>query len=272
MLTRPEVKCVPLTEELLKEFVSLQAIQSERTFKKTRTEYLYRTFIAGYYRTFVWVIAKYPDGRTCRINGQHSSKALMLMLDKDKFPKDAWVLLEEWKVENEFDIVSLFAQYDSRKSARTPEDQALIAQKSNSCLDVVNPKLAKVTANALAFYAYMYEKRVWPGAIETYEDYLKDAKYCDFFLLINKHFLKLDVRYWKPFILAAVYHSWRTDGETAAVFWGYCLSVDATVEGFSEIVSVLNAQNIPYMSREYYAKCVKFYSRYSTPFLTLGKR
>jgi hypothetical protein len=85
-----------------------------------------------------------------RVNGQHSSKVLAGC--NGKFPEGMRVILDEWKVENEIDLATLFAQFDNSKSSRGAGDIAGAHAKTHADLSEVRNTYVTRLLSGIASY------------------------------------------------------------------------------------------------------------------------
>lgn len=112
---------IPLTPEIAQEFSAMQASPTERELNSGRVKHLRGKLLDGVGVTFHWVSAML-NGHELRMNGQHSSNALVSM--NGAFPEDLRVHRERYEVPNEDSLALLFRQFDDRKSGRSPADVA----------------------------------------------------------------------------------------------------------------------------------------------------
>lgn len=108
-----------LTQERAKEFSTMPASPTERPLDKNRVKFLREQIEGGLAVTFHWSTAE-VNGKTVRMNGQHSSAALCELTTP--FPEGLIVHLDHYKVEGQDGEALLFRQFDSRKSGRGPAD------------------------------------------------------------------------------------------------------------------------------------------------------
>jgi hypothetical protein len=119
-LTKTENK--PLTRDLVLQFQAMTPSPTERDLNPLRVKYLKEKIDAGYAIPFNWAMVVHKgQGSTMRINGQHSS-TMLAGYEEALFPPNLTVHLDQYEVETNDDLATLFRQFDDRKSARTPAD------------------------------------------------------------------------------------------------------------------------------------------------------
>ena len=93
------------------------------------------------------------DGKTYRVNGQHTSTVLSECNDDDPkafdFPKDIQVDLEFWKCDTKSELSDIFDTFDNPKSARTNDDKLGVYQAQYSDLQGVSRKVCKAGLQAI---------------------------------------------------------------------------------------------------------------------------
>ena len=138
-----------LTKDRAHAFSQMPASPTERPLDKNRVKYLREMIENDLAVTFHWSTAE-VNGKTVRMNGQHSSAALCELTGP--FPENLIVHLDHFHVEGKDGEALLFRQFDSRKSGRGPEDVSGAYQ----CLypDIANvPRLsAKQSVEGVSWY------------------------------------------------------------------------------------------------------------------------
>jgi hypothetical protein len=150
-LIRTENK--PLTRELALQFQALTPSPTERDLNPLRVKHLREKVDAGWAIPFNWakVIHKGNGHAPMRINGQHSS-TMLAGYEETAFPSSLTVHLDEYEVETDDDLATLFRQFDDRKSSRTPADVAGAYQGLFEALRGVPRASAKLAVEGIAYW------------------------------------------------------------------------------------------------------------------------
>lgn len=143
---------VDLTPDVLKEFRGLDASATERELDKTRVKYLNDKVIDGLAVSFRWATAKL-NGKTIRINGQHSSIMLEQMLSTlGQMPPGLKVLREHFEVRDLDSVALLFQQYDARGSSRDVADIAGVYQAIHDELNEIPRPIGRLAIEAYVWF------------------------------------------------------------------------------------------------------------------------
>jgi hypothetical protein len=143
-----------LTRALAEEFHAMEPSPTERELDRKRVEHLRGKADKGHLVTFQWSVAKLGNRRV-RMNGQHSSTMLTEL--NGAFPEDLTVHLDEYEVDSEFALASLFRQFDDRKSSRNARDVAGAYQMLFEPLRDVPRPSAKLAAEGITWYRRFVE-------------------------------------------------------------------------------------------------------------------
>ncbi len=149
MFTLIKSDTIPLTAELAEKHCCLEASPTERVLTPSHTKYLRGQLVAGLGVSFNWAVAEF-EGRTLRMNGQHSSAALSEM--NGEFPGGLKVHLDTYRVDTKDDLTLLFRQFDSRKSSRTTADVAGAFQMNEPALRGIPRDIAKLTIDGVKWF------------------------------------------------------------------------------------------------------------------------
>ena len=163
-LVKSEV--LPLTPDLAKQFKEMDPSPTERDLNPARLKMLRDKADKGLLITFNWSTALLGD-RRLRINGQHSSNMLCEL--NGAFPAGLKVHHDEYKVENEGDVVLLYRQLDERKSGRSVGDIAWAYQGVVPELNAVPKGTAKLAAEGIAWYQRTVAKEPTASGDEIYK-------------------------------------------------------------------------------------------------------
>jgi hypothetical protein len=140
---------MPLTRQVLDDFRQLPPSPTERDLNEKRVERLSEKITTGRAIPFQWASAVL-NGKEIRVNGQHSSEALVRM--NGEMPADLQVHRDVYEVDTNEGLVHLFRQFDERMSGRTPLDVSGAYLKLEPALANVDPNVAKLAAEGIAWY------------------------------------------------------------------------------------------------------------------------
>jgi hypothetical protein len=149
-----KAETLPLTPELVAEFITLPASPTERPLLPRRVAFLQNAFEEDRLVNFDWVEAILGEQRY-RVNGQHS--ATMLSRLNGDFPRGRYVHKDTYRVADEDELVSLFRQFDARQSGRSAGDVAGAYQMAQPDLRDVDRKKAKLAIDGCAWYRHHIE-------------------------------------------------------------------------------------------------------------------
>lgn len=177
-------------DSVIREMHSVETTEAttvERKFKKEWAMELHRRVLGGHALPFNWGVAELPqDGRIrrMRVNGQHSSWALMKLLEEDQLPNNIVIRIDTYKVRTEADVVMLFRQFDARESARSREAIAHAYQGFQPDLSGCNPNLVKAAAVGVVWYRKNVLKDVVPIGDDVFQ-VVNESQLHPFFLMVN---------------------------------------------------------------------------------------
>lgn len=217
MFTETANYITPLTRELAQEFATKLAWPGDRDHRPMHEAWLRKEYEAGRFYGPHWSKALLK-GRWYRVDGKHSS--MMLSKLDGEFPRHLNVNIKEFACETEGDLVSLYAAFDSRESARGGADYAksAMAFRPEFCDgvairdDAPLPKAAFLLATGIS--------------IATSPNKLKMLKPRDRSLLINEspQFIVdasryATLKYCRSGVAAALFATWKTGSPTWRKFW-----------------------------------------------------
>jgi hypothetical protein len=205
----------PLTKELAEKFSTLEASPTERDLNPARLHYLEKQAAEGRLITFQWATAKLGE-RVFRMNGQHSSTMLCGL--NGSFPSDLMVHWDEYEVDNEYGLASLFRQFDARKSSRTPSDVAGAYQGLVPELRQLNKATAKLGVEGINWYLRTIEGAPVESGDDQYMLFYTPAyhsflRWLDGLISIKTPELK------NKFVASAMYATFIANGVEAQRFW-----------------------------------------------------
>jgi len=155
----------PLTKQLADQFRDMDPAPTERQVNPARLKYLHEKVTHGLGIPFLWVTAKLGD-KVYRINGQHSSKVLA---DLDgSFPDDLKVLLARYTVPDMEGLITLYRQFDDRKSGRSAADIACAYQGGWPELKDIPHPIAKMGIEGVSWHRRLVEGVPVPPGDEVY--------------------------------------------------------------------------------------------------------
>jgi hypothetical protein len=155
-----------LTRELALKFNTMAASPTERFLDERRVKYLMDKADDKKLVTFHWVQAEF-DGKTVRMNGQHSSTALCRM--NGAFPEGLKVHLDTFKVDTKEDLADLFLQYDNPNSVRSTLDASHSYQGLYDEVKDVDQKIAKLAIDGVKYYRGAVAKEPVPSGALVYQ-------------------------------------------------------------------------------------------------------
>lgn len=198
-------KLVPLTRELAYEVASMDRWSGERDKKKSRVAELLEKIETGLFHSPEWAIA-YMNGKPYRMNGQHSSSALVE--SNGSFPVGMMVKIDEFDVECENDLGLLFAQFDT--GGRTSKDITTAGTIAlNDIPSYLRTKIVSGMYHAINEYRETRASaEIRVKAIHSDHDFARWAAST----LVAKHLSRVPV-------FAAAFMMWRADKDMCKEFW-----------------------------------------------------
>jgi hypothetical protein len=154
MFTLLSSETVPLSPQVVAEFMQLEASPTERPLNPLRVAYLQKAAEEDRLINFNWSRAQCGN-RMLRVNGQHSGTMLEGL--NGKFPSKLYVHLDTYQVEDINDLALLFRQFDARQSGRTPKDVAGAYMGLVDILHDVPLEAGKLAVDGCAWYRKQVE-------------------------------------------------------------------------------------------------------------------
>jgi hypothetical protein len=213
-LVKYEVR--PLTRAFAEEFRMLTPSPTERVNDPNRMKHLRTKAEKGLIVPFNWAVARFKD-RVFRMNGQHSS-GMLTGLEPVLFPEDAKVIYSEYEVDTPEDMALLFRQFDDRISSRSPIDVSGAYQGLYSDLAEVNRGVAKMAAEAIAWYDKYIERLAVPVGDDRYSVF-KDEGARRFIVWLDTVMSIKTPELEKTQVVAAIYGTYQTNRDAAEGFW-----------------------------------------------------
>ncbi len=139
---------VKLTRQLVKELSGLPVFKGDRPFMKKRQAFLAERYASGLFYAPRFAVAT-MDGKRYRMNGRHSTS--MLSEVSGGLPGNLMAVIDEWKCDEPADLAVCFAQYDDRRSNRTPPEITNAHARVHSELDHISRTILCVIVNGLTY-------------------------------------------------------------------------------------------------------------------------
>lgn len=253
-----KAETLPLTRELVERHRGLKASPTERALKPKRVAELSERFKNDLCVSFNWADAEL-DGIIYRMNGQHSGYALEQL--NGEFPVDMYVHLDHYKVESKEGLAELFRQFDSRMSARSPEDVSGAYQGLEPDLDSVPVDIGKLAIDGISWHEQYVVGIPSRNGDDKYRLFHHEA-YHDFIKWCDGILIKKNVELRSSAIIAAIFAAYRIDPEGAAEFWqdvakgGDAAAEDVAFVLSSWLVNVARKPRSGYKPANLYQGCV----------------
>jgi transposase-like protein len=196
-------------------FRNMEASPTERPLNPSRVAHLTKKGEDGKLVTFHWAVAKY-EGRTIRMNGQHSSTALCGL--DGKFPSDLKVHLDTYEVATKEDLADLFMQFDDRKSGRSTGDVAGAFQGLYPAIADVDRAAAKPAIDGVLWWKRTVNGEPVPGGDANYQ-ILRDENLHGFVRWIADVFSIKTPELKRAQVVSGMYASFTANESEARTFW-----------------------------------------------------
>jgi len=148
---RLSAETVPLTAILAQEFHDMEASPTERELLPSRVKHLEEKIRAGLAVHFNWVSAQL-NGTRLRMNGNHSSNAILNIAMDGTLPEDLIVHRDHYQVDDTMGLALLFRQFDDRKSTRSLKDICGAYQGLFEDLRDIPRDTAKLAVEGVSWY------------------------------------------------------------------------------------------------------------------------
>lgn len=209
-MIKPEGTTVqPLTRELAERFSSMKKWSGERELKTKRLNMLIARINDGLFHSPNWstAYAKF-DQSTYRMNGQHSSTALVRC---EKFPVGLQAVIQRFTVDTKEDLALLFDQFDNQQSSRRMSD---IINAHASIDDDLSCYPKRLLNACLA--GIVYTKGI-SGRSDNSERAQLMYAYKPF-ILFSSQFSGKDIFLKQP-VMSAMLRTYETHSKASEVFW-----------------------------------------------------
>jgi len=206
---------VDLTTSKVQEFLNMEASPTERELDPKRVKHLREKAEADHLVPFQWSCAK-VDGKTVRMNGQHSS--VMLAEYGDDLPSDLKVHIDLYDVDGLDGLALLFRQFDDRKSSRSPLDVSGAYQGLERSLKEVPRASAQVAVQGVVWFRRTIEGAPVPTGDDIYDTFHQKGLHT--FIQYAGSLITSKTRELKKIqVLSAVYTTFSANEKVATEFW-----------------------------------------------------
>lgn len=202
-----------LTEDLAIDFACMPQFCGERRKQKARVSQLYDHLRAGRFYSPRWATGTL-EGKTYRVNGQHSSA--MLVDSGDYFPSGMDVIIDRFTCYSAEGLANLFSIFDPKYSARTRNDIINAAGRIHGDLSDVSTTILSLATSGIVF-----SKCIETGASQkSFSDQYRAG-----LVHQNKEFIlwRNSMGHTKVFrdsgTIAAMYRTYHKDAIAAELFW-----------------------------------------------------
>lgn len=207
---------VTMTHALAERFRDMPGCTTERPLSARRVDHLAEKIRAGLSVPYRWAVARYPDGREERANGQHSSHAVCAT--NGSFPQGMAVTIDIYSVEDENDTIELFRQFDDRKSGRTPVEVCNAYKMARPPLSGLVTEDLKLVVEGLAWYRRHIEKAYFADGDDRYK-LLNEEAMQDVFIWGSKVLTDGCKEIRSAYITAAMTATYHAEPDRARSFW-----------------------------------------------------
>lgn len=223
------VEGVPLTLQLAREFAALPPLPGERDVKPARLQFLEARLRDGRFDGPTWARGHCrADGKTYRLDGQHSSKLLASLPEGLPFPEGLLVTINTYEFDSiEMDGAPLFNLFNHPRSNRTNEDAVGIyrAAAAAELREIPKPLLSDLAAGVGEYNKGLPPETAWLLQARDRPSYFVHRKEYEQFALWATRFteVKNAVFLRRAPIVAEMLSNWLHDGDRATEFWDYVL-------------------------------------------------
>lgn len=207
---------VPLTRTLAEQMRDMKPSPTERVLDPNRVKYLKERAEAHALVPFQWAKARI-NGDWLRMNGQHSS-AMLCALDDDLFPKDLFVHLDEYRVDDEDGLTKLFQQFDARKSSRSSTDVCGAYKGLHEELREIPLNIAQLGIQGIVYWKQNVQGIPQPKGDLIYQA-IGEKENWPFLLWLPDVFNIKTPELRKREIVAAMYVTFERNEQAAKAFW-----------------------------------------------------
>lgn len=148
MIGKPQT--VKVDKALAERFAKMEPAGGDRQIKAWRVKSYQTAMVNGTFRTCEWAQAKCKEnGKTYRVNGKHTSHAMVGM--NGSMPKSLYVIVEEYECDTLEDVARLYATFDSKKGVRSTGDINQSFAASVPALADVGSKIINLSVTGISY-------------------------------------------------------------------------------------------------------------------------
>ncbi len=255
----------PAALRMAEKHASLQHSPTERDLDAKHVEELAGRFKSRLMLPCCWATVKY-NGKTYRMNGQHSSNAMIAA--GDSLPARIAIHFDEYEADAPEGMATLFRQFDSRISSRSRQDVAGAYQGLVVDLEKVDRKHGKLGVEGIAWYLRSIEKLPVKSGDDLYDLFLVQTyhpflRWLDDVLSIKTPELK------NAPIVGSMYATYITSESGAQEFWSHVAKGNLTDDDDARsllsrtLVEIKEAKGLDRPApAEFYAKCIKAWNAF----------
>lgn len=245
---------------------------TERELDPKRVKELVERMKAGSFLPCNWATVEY-DGALYRMNGQHSSQAILEA--GGVLPEEIVVHLDHYEAPDPHGMGSLFRQFDARFSSRSRQDVAGAWQGLARGLDGVPKETVRLGIEGVGWYQRQVEGVPFATGDDLYEVLLKEMYHPFLRWLDNILGLKTPELKQQP-VVAAIYATFIASETGSQEFWYPISKDDLNDESDPRYVLAKDLQNtkrkdertkeviLRLSPAEFYARCVKAWNAFRT--------
>lgn len=244
---------------------SMQHSPTERDLDPKHVEELVSRIKGGRMIPFCWATVKYGS-KTYRMNGQHSSSALLAAADST--PVRVVIHFDEFEAGTPEAMAELFRQFDSRISTRSRQDVAGAYQGLVLALEKVDRRHGKLGVEGVAWYQRSIEKLPVQSGDDLYGMFLNES-YHPFLRWLNGVLSVKTPELKNAPVVGAMYATYIASESGAQEFWTHVARGDLVDDDDPRsvlsraLVEIKENKDVPRPApAEFYAKCVKAWNAF----------
>jgi hypothetical protein len=248
---------------LAKEHQSLPRSPTERELDPKRVQELVNRIKAGLFLPCNWATVNF-DGVKYRMNGQHSSRAILDAADV--LPSDVVIHLDLYTTDTSSGMGVLFRQFDARFSGRTKKDVAGAYQSLVKEFQEIDRRYAKLGIEGISWYNRQQGLPV-PSGDDLYDQFLV-PEYRAFLLWLDEILSAKTPEMLRAPIVASMYGTFSLSAPGAKHFWTHVAKDDLSADDdprfalSKELQRILEEKKSKVKPDEFYAKCIKAWNAF----------
>ncbi len=214
-------KLVKVTHTIARAWKDMQRFPHDREIQPSRMEYLKRSVASGEFRGSEWVSARCKEtGLTYRLNGKHTSHALVDAFEGGQVPQNVFALVRHYECDTMEDCARLYATFDAKQSARSRGDIIRGFANANPDFEVVPQSILGLIAAGMA-YSKWEQASQHKSVVEHAMLLIENPE----FVLWASKLLQGDNKHTRHIkrkaTIAAMTRTWFKNKEKANEFWTY---------------------------------------------------